>query len=102
MPSYGEDGDRSFRPRPNVDSALVAFRRRRGVNTEDLARVKKVVTAAFAHRRKRLANSLELAGLCTRPEAEAALAEIGRDPRVRAEELAPPEFVALTNALGRE
>ena len=91
-----------FRPRPNVDSALVAFRRRRGVNTEDLARVKKVVTAAFAHRRKRLANSLELAGLSTRPEAEAALAEIGRDPRVRAEELAPPEFVALTNALGRE
>jgi 16S rRNA (adenine1518-N6/adenine1519-N6)-dimethyltransferase len=91
-----------FRPRPNVDSALVAFRRRRGVNTEDLARVKKVVTAAFAHRRKRLANSLELAGLSTRREAEAALAEIGRDPRVRAEELAPPEFVALTNALGRE
>jgi len=89
-----------FRPRPNVDSALVAFRRRG--NIEDFARVKNVVTAAFAHRRKRLANSLELSGLATRPEAEAALAEIGRDPRARAEELAPPEFVALANALGRE
>jgi 16S rRNA (adenine1518-N6/adenine1519-N6)-dimethyltransferase len=93
-----------FRPRPNVDSALVAFRRRSDptYGFQDLARVKTIVTAAFAHRRKRLANSLELSGLATRPEAEAALAEVGRDSRVRAEELAPPEFVALTNALARE
>ena len=91
-----------FRPRPNVDSALVAFRRRVGADTGDLARVKRTVTAAFGHRRKRLANSLELSGLASRPEAEAALAEIGRDPKARAEELAPPEFVVLANALGRE
>jgi len=89
-----------FRPRPNVDSALIAFRRLAGANLEDLARVKSVVTAAFAHRRKRLANSLELSGLATRGEAEAALAEIGRDTRARAEELAPREFVALSEALG--
>jgi 16S rRNA (adenine1518-N6/adenine1519-N6)-dimethyltransferase len=89
-----------FRPRPNVDSALVAFRRRG--NIEGLARVKRIVTAAFAHRRKRLANSLELSGIATRPQAEEALAEIGRDPRTRAEELAPSEFVALANALTRE
>jgi 16S rRNA (adenine1518-N6/adenine1519-N6)-dimethyltransferase len=88
-----------FRPRPNVDSALVAFRRRAGANIEDLARAKRVVTAAFAHRRKRLANSLELSGLASRPEAEAALAEIRRDARARAEELAPAEFVALAKAL---
>ena len=85
-----------FRPRPNVDSALVAFRRQaRGLD----ARVKQVVTAAFAHRRKRLANSLELAGLVSRDRAAAALETIERDPRVRAEELAPPEFVALAEAL---
>ena len=85
-----------FRPRPNVDSALVAFRRQaRGFD----ARVKQVVTAAFAHRRKRLANSLELAGLVSRDRAAAALETIERDPRVRAEELAPPEFVALAEAL---
>jgi 16S rRNA (adenine1518-N6/adenine1519-N6)-dimethyltransferase len=89
-----------FRPRPNVDSALVAFSRLAGANLEGLARVKSIVTAAFAHRRKRLANSLELSGLATRGEAEAALAEIGRDTRARAEELAPREFVALSEALG--
>ena len=67
-----------FRPPPNVDSALVAFRR-----TElpaDFGRVKQVVTAAFAHRRKTLPNSLALAGLATREEAAAALAAIGRPP----------------------
>jgi 16S rRNA (adenine1518-N6/adenine1519-N6)-dimethyltransferase len=91
---------RVFRPRPNVDSALVAFRRHG--NIEDLARVKRIVSAAFAHRRKRLVNSLELSGIATRPQAEGALAQIGRDPKARAEQLAPPEFVALANALGRE
>jgi 16S rRNA (adenine1518-N6/adenine1519-N6)-dimethyltransferase len=86
-----------FRPRPNVDSALVAFRRRE--LPEDFARVKRLVAAAFAHRRKRLANSLELGGVSARDEATAALTRIGRDPAARAEELAPPEFVALADAL---
>ena len=89
-----------FRPRPNVDSALVAFRRR-GLPPAD-ARVRQVVTAAFAHRRKQLANSVELAGLAGRTQAVEALAAIGRGPSVRAEELAPQEFVALADALGRE
>jgi 16S rRNA (adenine1518-N6/adenine1519-N6)-dimethyltransferase len=88
-----------FRPRPNVDSALVAFRRRPGYVPRDHSRTKEIVTAAFAHRRKRLANSLALAGL-DREQAVAALREIGRDPGARAEELAPPEFVALARALG--
>jgi 16S rRNA (adenine1518-N6/adenine1519-N6)-dimethyltransferase len=86
-----------FRPRPNVDSALVAFRRRQ--LPPDFARVKQLVTAAFAHRRKRLANSLELAGFATRDDATEALRAIGRDPGTRAEELAPPEFLALAEAL---
>ena len=86
-----------FRPRPNVDSALVAFARR--PLPDDFARVKKVVGAAFAHRRKTLPNSLALAGLATRDDAIAALAELGRSPDTRAEALAPEEFVALTRAL---
>ena len=86
-----------FRPQPNVDSALVAFRRRE--LPAAFPRVKRLVTAAFAHRRKRLANSLELAAVATRDESAAALAELGREPTVRAEELAPPEFVALAEAL---
>ena len=88
-----------FRPRPNVDSALVAFRRRDGYRLEDLARVKQVVSAAFAHRRKRLANSLELSGLAPRDRAAAALEAIGREPGARAEELSPSEFVTLADAL---
>jgi 16S rRNA (adenine1518-N6/adenine1519-N6)-dimethyltransferase len=86
-----------FRPRPNVDSALVAFRRR-GL-PRDFRRVKRVVEAAFSHRRKRLANSLELGGLTDRAHAEAAIATLGKQPNVRAEELAPPEFLQLTEAL---
>jgi 16S rRNA (adenine1518-N6/adenine1519-N6)-dimethyltransferase len=87
-----------FRPRPNVDSALVAFRRR-GPLPEPWPRLKQLVEAAFAHRRKTLPNSLQLAGLADRSQAVDALATIGRDPDVRAEALAPPEFVALAAAL---
>jgi 16S rRNA (adenine1518-N6/adenine1519-N6)-dimethyltransferase len=86
-----------FRPRPNVESALVAFRRT-GL-PDDFRRVKRVVEASFAHRRKRLANSLELAGLTDRPRAEEAIDEIGRSPMVRAEELTPAEFLGLAEAL---
>jgi len=86
-----------FRPPPNVDSALVAFRRT-GLPA-DWQLLKRVVEAAFAHRRKTLPNSLELAGLASRAEAADALRAIGRDPSTRAEALAPPEFVALAEAL---
>jgi 16S rRNA (adenine1518-N6/adenine1519-N6)-dimethyltransferase len=85
-----------FRPRPNVDSALVAFRRcEAGVPVG----VKAVVEGSFAHRRKTLVNSLALSSVATRERAAAALDAIGRNASVRAEELAPPEFVALTAAL---
>jgi 16S rRNA (adenine1518-N6/adenine1519-N6)-dimethyltransferase len=87
-----------FRPRPNVESALVAFRR--SPLPQSYPRVKRTVEAAFAHRRKTLANSLELAGVASRADAAAALTQIGRDPSTRAEALVPAEFVALTRALG--
>ena len=86
-----------FRPPPNVDSALVAFERIPA--PADVETVRRVVTAAFAHRRKTLANSLALAGVEAREPVVAALAAIGRRPDVRAEALAPEEFVALTASL---
>jgi 16S rRNA (adenine1518-N6/adenine1519-N6)-dimethyltransferase len=86
-----------FRPQPNVDSALVAFRRTE--LPENYGRVKELVTAAFAHRRKTLPNSVAQAGLASREQAAAALAAIGRLAETRAEALAPPEFVALAGAL---
>jgi 16S rRNA (adenine1518-N6/adenine1519-N6)-dimethyltransferase len=77
-----------FRPRPNVESAIVAFRRK--PLPPDFADVKRIVEAAFAHRRKKLANSLQLAGI------DPARATV---PDVRAEELTPAEFLQLTEAL---
>jgi 16S rRNA (adenine1518-N6/adenine1519-N6)-dimethyltransferase len=85
-----------FRPRPNVDSALVAFRRTAPGAPPS---VKRIVEGAFGHRRKTLANSLSLAGVVPRERGVEALAAIGREPNVRAEELEPPEFVALAEAL---
>ena len=86
-----------FRPPPNVDSALVAFRRT-GL-PHDYARIKKLVHAAFAHRRKTLPNSLELSGFASRAETVAALAALRRDANTRAEALAPRDFVVLAEAL---
>jgi len=86
-----------FRPRPNVDSALVAFRR--VALPDSFGTVKRLVSAAFAHRRKTVPNSLALAGYASRARAVAALAEISRGPTVRAEELSPEEFVDLARAL---
>jgi 16S rRNA (adenine1518-N6/adenine1519-N6)-dimethyltransferase len=86
-----------FRPRPNVESALVAFRRT-GL-PPDFRALKRVVEGSFAHRRKRLANSLELAGVAERPRAEEAIAQLGRQATVRAEELKPAEFLKLAEAL---
>jgi len=83
-----------FRPPPNVDSALVAFRRTRKWDSE-LDGARSVAQAAFAHRRKTLANSLELAGLADRERAARALAELGRPAKVRAEDLTPGEFLRL-------
>jgi 16S rRNA (adenine1518-N6/adenine1519-N6)-dimethyltransferase len=85
-----------FRPRPNVDSALVAFRRTApGVD----GAVKRLVEGAFAHRRKTLANSLALSGHVSRDRAAAALEAVGRPSGARAEELSPAEFVALAAEL---
>jgi 16S rRNA (adenine1518-N6/adenine1519-N6)-dimethyltransferase len=77
-----------FRPRPNVESAIVAFKRK-GL-PPDFTHVKRIVVASFAHRRKKLANSLQLSGVDVR----------GVDvPDVRAEELTPVDFLQLADSL---
>jgi 16S rRNA (adenine1518-N6/adenine1519-N6)-dimethyltransferase len=88
-----------FRPQPNVDSALVAFRRRPEPPPLSWPELKRVVEGAFAHRRKRLPNSLELSGVADRERAAAALETLGRGAQARAEELDPEEFVRLAAAL---
>jgi 16S rRNA (adenine1518-N6/adenine1519-N6)-dimethyltransferase len=86
-----------FRPPPSVDSALVAFQRK--PLPERFAELKRIIEASFAHRRKTLPNSLELAGAATRARAAEALAGLGRRADTRAEALAPEEFVELTRRL---
>ena len=88
----------AFRPQPHVDSALVAFRRRTDPPPSYPA-LKRLVAAAFAHRRKTLVNSLQLAGLVPRERAAAALAALRLPADVRAEALSPREFVRLAEML---
>jgi 16S rRNA (adenine1518-N6/adenine1519-N6)-dimethyltransferase len=86
-----------FVPPPNVDSALVAFRRRE--DWSELAPrwedVRATVAAAFSHRRKTIANSLALGGWAPRDEVERRLRAAGIDPRARAEALAPEDLRRL-------
>lgn len=86
-----------FRPPPNVDSALVSFRRLVQWGPE-FAGVKRVVQAAFGHRRKTLVNALELSGV-ERAGAARALDTMELAADIRAEGLAPPEFVKLAKLL---
>jgi 16S rRNA (adenine1518-N6/adenine1519-N6)-dimethyltransferase len=88
-----------FRPPPRVESALVAFER--VTPPARLDEIQAAVEAAFAHRRKTLANSLALTGYASRERAATALAEIGLARGVRAEALAPADFVLLAEALRR-
>ena len=67
-----------FAPPPNVDSALVAFRRTRDWGPE-LAGVRRVVQGAFAHRRKTLAELARALRSC-RPRADGRGAGRARTP----------------------
>jgi 16S rRNA (adenine1518-N6/adenine1519-N6)-dimethyltransferase len=87
-----------FRPPPRVDSALLALERRTDWGPE-YEGLKRVVQGAFSHRRKTLANALEHAGVASREQAVAALETLGRPAGIRAEALAPDEFVQLAEAL---
>ena len=85
-----------FVPRPRVGSALLELRRTRPAPAERLARV---VRAAFAHRRKAMARSLELAAPGTLEPSRGALEEIGRPADARAETLSPEDFERFGEAL---
>jgi 16S rRNA (adenine1518-N6/adenine1519-N6)-dimethyltransferase len=87
-----------FRPVPNVDSVLVKIVRS---GPAPSPRVRRLVGAAFAHRRKALARSLVLSGTeHTREQIRAALVELGHPADVRAERLSPADFTGLAQKLG--
>src|SRR5215218_8524795 len=85
-----------FKPRPRVDSAILRLRRT-GPGADAATRT--LIRAAFAHRRKSLARSLEHAEAGSLAPARAALAELGLPEDARAEALSPPQFAALSAKL---
>jgi 16S rRNA (adenine1518-N6/adenine1519-N6)-dimethyltransferase len=88
-----------FVPRPHVGSALLRLRRKGPGASPELAAL---VRLAFAHRRKALPRSLELARAGTREPARLALASIGKAADARAETLSPDEFERFAKALAKE
>ncbi len=85
-----------FKPRPRVDSAILRLRRIAPAADPALSRL---VRAAFAHRRKSLARSLEHRRAGSLAPARAALAELGLAEDSRAEALSPGQFAALSAKL---
>jgi 16S rRNA (adenine1518-N6/adenine1519-N6)-dimethyltransferase len=88
-------GREVFAPRPRVDSALVAMRRRGPAPAPAL---RALVRAAFGQRRKTLANALAAAG-ADRGEVAAALVALGRPADARPESLPPDDYRRLAEAL---
>jgi 16S rRNA (adenine1518-N6/adenine1519-N6)-dimethyltransferase len=85
-----------FTPRPRVESALLRLRRRGPAAPEA---VRELVRDGFAHRRKSLARSLELAQPGRLQAARRGLEAIGRPADARAETLTGADFEALAEAL---
>jgi 16S rRNA (adenine1518-N6/adenine1519-N6)-dimethyltransferase len=85
----------AFRPPPKVDSAVVRLTPlpSAALPQVDFRVIEQVVRAAFGQRRKTLSNALS--GVATVADIEAA----GIDPRARAEQLAPDDFVAIAHQL---
>lgn len=85
-----------FKPRPRVDSAILRLRRT-GDAADEATRT--LVRAAFAHRRKSLARSLEHARPGSLATTRAALTELGFAADIRAEALSAEDFATLSTKL---
>ena len=90
-------GRQVFRPQPRVDSAIISIERNSPGPSPDLIRF---VRAAFAHRRKSLARSVELVFPGTLDRARSALSDLGLDPGLRAEAISPGELAELSGMIG--
>ena len=97
-------GPRAFYPAPKVDSTVVRLVRRAepAVRPRDLALFRKVVRAAFAYRRKTLANSLALALGIERAHIAKAIAASSLSTESRGEQLDLNDFCRLADKLAGE
>jgi 16S rRNA (adenine1518-N6/adenine1519-N6)-dimethyltransferase len=89
----------AFIPAPAVESAVIRCTVRSGPPVELVSEKMffRVVKAAFAQRRKTLANGLKAAGL-NKEDLEQVLAQAGVDGGRRGEQLSLDEFAAIANA----
>jgi 16S rRNA (adenine1518-N6/adenine1519-N6)-dimethyltransferase len=94
-------GPRSFYPPPKVDSTVVRLTRleRPAAAPRDVELFRKVVRAAFAYRRKTLANSLSLALERDRTTIAEAIAASDLAPEIRGEQLSLDNFATLADEL---
>lgn len=94
-------GRGSFLPPPKVDSAVLRLdlRQEPPVSVADEDWFFRVSRAAFAQRRKTVANSLSATLGLPKPQVEQALAAAGAPESVRAERLTLEQLAALANAL---
>jgi 16S rRNA (adenine1518-N6/adenine1519-N6)-dimethyltransferase len=91
-----------FAPPPNVDSLLVAFRRREQplLDDVDVPAYATFLKQSFQQRRKTLANNLQSSGVAPRELTVAALEAVGLPPAARPEQVSPERFVQLFEQLG--
>jgi len=86
-----------FYPQPHVDSSLVVLERLPAERLPSChpAQLRAVIQGAFGQRRKTLVNALSAGLELTREQALALVTSLGLPANVRAERLAPGQFVAL-------
>lgn len=91
----------SFRPAPNVDSAVIRLQIRKEPPVEVLSRKKffATVKAAFGQRRKTILNALTSLLALPRDRVAQACQAAGLHASMRAEQLSLQDFAALSNAL---
>lgn len=89
-----------FRPRPDVDSAVVLLRTKNRIEQtrESRDQFATIVRAAFAHRRKTLVNSLRDQGY-DQKHVVAALSALHLSPSIRGENLSLEEFIMLARQI---
>ena len=92
-----------FMPRPDVSSAVIKLRRRAepAVTPRSPDHMFRLIRAAFSQRRKTLINAVsnDVSLGLPKVELEAALQELGLDPRIRGERLSLQDFSDLSDIL---
>lgn len=91
----------SFMPSPNVDSAVIRMKIRRGggLPEADEKLMFRLIRSGFSQRRKQLVNPLSGELHKTKAELSELLAQLGIKPTARAEELILDDYMRLANSL---